>query len=128
MAISNHRLRSLEQGRVNFELKDYADHSRTKTMTLEAAEFIRRFLLHVSALGSGAHPPVRIPGGIESVNTSWNSAAVCSPFCHPYTLVPSDLDTAAKLPDAGACPICKQGRLMVIALLAAQPIPFLDTS
>jgi hypothetical protein len=51
VAISNHRLRSLENGCVSFEWKDYADHGRTKTMTLEAVEFIRRFLLH--ALPSG---------------------------------------------------------------------------
>src|ERR1700674_3658711 len=51
VAISNHRLRSLENGHVSFEWKDYAPHSRTKTMTLEAAEFIRRFLLHVLPSG-----------------------------------------------------------------------------
>src|ERR1700676_989977 len=47
VAISNHRLRSLENGHVSFDWKDYADHSRTKTMSLDAVEFIRRFLLHV---------------------------------------------------------------------------------
>ena len=51
VAISNHRLRALENGRVSFEWKDYAHHSRTKTMTLDAIEFIRRFLLHVLPTG-----------------------------------------------------------------------------
>ena len=51
VAISNHRLRTLENGRVSFDWKDYADHSRTKTMTLDAVEFIRRFLLHVLPSG-----------------------------------------------------------------------------
>jgi len=45
VAISNQRLRSLQDGRVAFEWKDYADGSQTKTMTLDAVEFIRRFLL-----------------------------------------------------------------------------------
>src|SRR6202049_4084271 len=36
VAISNRRLQSLENGRVSFEWKDYAHHSRTKTMTLDA--------------------------------------------------------------------------------------------
>ena len=41
----------MEDGRVTFEWKDYADGGQTKTMTLEAVEFIRRLLLH--ALPSG---------------------------------------------------------------------------
>jgi hypothetical protein len=51
VAISNHRLRTLVNGQVSFDWKDYADHSRTKTMTLDAVEFIRRFLLHVLPSG-----------------------------------------------------------------------------
>ena len=51
VAISNHRLRALQNGRVSFDWKDYADHSRTKIMTLDAVEFIRRFLLHVLPSG-----------------------------------------------------------------------------
>ena len=47
VAISNNRLKSLEDGRVSFDWKDYADGNRTKTMTLDAIEFICRFLLHV---------------------------------------------------------------------------------
>jgi Putative transposase/Transposase zinc-binding domain len=47
IAISNGRLVSLEQGRVTFRYKDYADGARWKEMRLDAEEFIRRFLLHV---------------------------------------------------------------------------------
>jgi len=47
VAISNHRLRALENGRVSFEWKDYAHHSQRKIMTLDAVEVMRRFLLHV---------------------------------------------------------------------------------
>src|SRR5215470_19727902 len=51
VAISNHRLRSLENGRVSFEWKDYTHHGRRKIMTLDAVEFMRRFLLHVLPSG-----------------------------------------------------------------------------
>jgi hypothetical protein len=51
VAISNGRLVSLEQGRVTFRYKDYADDQRLKLMTLDAEEFIRRFLLHVLPKG-----------------------------------------------------------------------------
>ena len=51
VAISNRRLLSMEDGRVTFEYKDYADGNKTKVMTLEATEFIRRFLLHILPSG-----------------------------------------------------------------------------
>ena len=49
IAISNQRLRSLADGAVRFRYTDYRSNgaSRRKTMTLAAAEFIRRMLLHV---------------------------------------------------------------------------------
>lgn len=47
IAISNHRIMKLEDGTVSFRWRDYADGNRTKVMTLDAGEFIRRFLLHV---------------------------------------------------------------------------------
>ncbi len=51
VAISNGRLISLNQERVTFHYKDYADGARRKEMTLDADEFIRRFLLHVLPKG-----------------------------------------------------------------------------
>jgi hypothetical protein len=47
VAISNNRLESIDDGKVRFRWKDYRDGNRQKTMTLEAGEFIRRFLIHV---------------------------------------------------------------------------------
>ena len=47
IAISNNRILSNLDGRVSFRWRDYADGNRQKTMNLTAAEFIRRFLLHV---------------------------------------------------------------------------------
>jgi hypothetical protein len=47
VAISNHRLLSLEEDRVCFRWRDYRHGNLEKTMTLEAIEFLRRFLLHV---------------------------------------------------------------------------------
>lgn len=46
VAISNHRLIKIEEGKVVFKWRDYRD-GKTKVMRLEAFEFIRRFLLHV---------------------------------------------------------------------------------
>jgi hypothetical protein len=55
VAISNSRLIALDDKGVTFKWKDYRikGRDRLKTMTLDATEFIRRFLLHV--LPSGFH-------------------------------------------------------------------------
>ena len=47
VAISNNRLLNIDHGKVTFLWRDYRDHDRQKTMTLQVNEFIRRFLLHV---------------------------------------------------------------------------------
>src|SRR5271155_3331737 len=46
VAIANSRLTRFADGQVDFSWKDYRHHGKTKTMTLSADEFIRRFLLH----------------------------------------------------------------------------------
>jgi hypothetical protein len=55
VAISNSRLVALGEHGVTFRWKDYRDKGRTrhKVMTLDAGEFMRRFLLHV--LPGGFH-------------------------------------------------------------------------
>jgi hypothetical protein len=55
VAISNQRLVAFDERAVTFRWKDYRATGRTryKAMTLEAGEFMRRFLLHV--LPSGFH-------------------------------------------------------------------------
>ena len=47
IAISNHRIVKMEDDKVSFRWRDYADNNKTKVMTVDADEFIRRFLLHV---------------------------------------------------------------------------------
>lgn len=51
VAISNHRIVDLADGKVTFTLKDYKRGGAKKTMTLDAVEFLRRFLLHVLPKG-----------------------------------------------------------------------------
>ena len=47
IAISNERIVSMEGDQVAFNYRDRADGNRRKSMTLPAAAFLRRFLLHV---------------------------------------------------------------------------------
>jgi hypothetical protein len=47
VALSNERIVGFEGGRVAFTYRDSADHDKVKRMSLDAFEFIRRFLLHI---------------------------------------------------------------------------------
>jgi hypothetical protein len=53
VAIANSRLLSLSDAKVRFRWRDYKQDNKNKVMELDAAEFIRRFLLHV--LPDGFH-------------------------------------------------------------------------
>src|SRR5689334_1881681 len=51
IAISNHRLLAFDGERVTFRWRDYAHGNKSRVMTLEAVEFLRRFFLHVLPKG-----------------------------------------------------------------------------
>lgn len=47
IAISNHRIISINDESVTFTLKDYKNNGIRKTMTISHLEFVRRFVLHI---------------------------------------------------------------------------------
>ena len=47
VAISNHRIKKVENDKVTYSYRDYSDGNKNKLMTIDALEFIRRFLMHV---------------------------------------------------------------------------------
>jgi hypothetical protein len=47
IAIGNHRIIKIKDGKASFLWRDYSDGNRNKIMSLDVFEFIRRFLLHV---------------------------------------------------------------------------------
>jgi hypothetical protein len=51
VAIGNHRITRISDGQVTFRYRDRARGDISRTMTLDAGEFIRRFLLHVLPKG-----------------------------------------------------------------------------
>jgi len=122
VAISNSRMVSLDAGRVSFEWKNYAARNQTGVMTLEAVEFIRRFLLHV--LPSGF---VRIRHfGFLANRVRQEKVAHCrlllsrAPTVAPPTVRVTTVhsDTA----EATHCPVCKSGRLRVVEILGRQQV------
>ena len=51
IAISNYRIIKIENDKVHFYYKDYADNNNQKILKLDVLEFMRRFLLHVLPSG-----------------------------------------------------------------------------
>jgi hypothetical protein len=125
VAISNHRLRALENGRVSFEWKDYAHRARRKLMTLDAIEFLRRFLLHVLPTGL-----VRIRQfGFLANRVRKSKLELCR------TLLAARLPMAHADGESGEidenpqrCPICRLGRLLVVEFIAVALTTVPDTS
>ena len=51
VAITNNRISAIDNGTVRFSYRDRSDDNRQKELTINAHEFIRRFLLHVLPSG-----------------------------------------------------------------------------
>jgi hypothetical protein len=127
VAISNQRLRALENGRVSFEWKDYAQRGQRKIMTLDAGEFMRRFLLHV--LPSGL-VRIRQFGFLANRFRTRNLQLCRDLLAVRQTPSPAESHDPADstVEDRTCCPICKLGRLIVIELLHPQRPAIQDTS
>lgn len=51
IAISNHRIVSMDDDTVTIKVKDYKNNNKVKTVTMPGVEFIRRFLMHILPKG-----------------------------------------------------------------------------
>ena len=122
VAISNNRLLDIDNGKVTFCWKDYRDHDRQKIMTLDADEFIRRFLLHV------------LPDGFQRIRHygflchryRQGKLALCrqllgvpSTGIVPPKAQPDYRDLYEKLTGRSLrdCPVCHTGHMVAIAVL-----------
>jgi hypothetical protein len=122
IAISNERLLTLEDGKVSFSWRDYKHGGTRRTMTVDAHEFIRRFLLHV------------LPNGFVRVRYYGLLAnryrAQRLRLCRTLLEVPEPADSQPIAQqhwtdllkrltgvDPLACPRCKKGRMLRIEIL-----------
>lgn len=113
VAIANGRLLGLEEGRVRFRWRDSRDGNQIKEMSLDAVEFIRRFLLHV------------LPGGFVKIRhfgflSNRNRDAMvehCRKLLPPSPVVPTVVRTEEHL-----CPICKIGHMHLVPSPSAPPL------
>lgn len=103
IAISNSRLVSIDDQTVTFRWKDYAHHNRPRTMTLDGAEFLRRFLMHEAPSG---FMRIRHFGLLANRARAKNLAICRSLLCAPP---PADCPVINNAP---TCPICRHGRMI----------------
>jgi hypothetical protein len=119
VAISNHRILSVKENRVVFLYRDRKDSSRQTTMTLDAGEFIRRFLLHV------------LPSGLMRIRhfgflaNRWKAAQLerCREILNvPPQATPELSDSFRSwVADRKCCHQCGRGTLIPVRTLAAAP-------
>jgi hypothetical protein len=113
VAISNHRLLSIDSEHVTFRWKDYAHNSKCRAMTLTAEEFLRRFLQHVLPKSL---PRIRYFGWLAN-----RQRRELLPLCRRLLAVaPPPAEANSVEPAVWQCPICGSPMRVVELLTAAQ--------
>ena len=139
IAISNHRLVTLEDGQVTFRYKDYQHGHRLRTLTLDAVEFLRRLMLHVPP--HGFHRLRHF--GFLANRVRQEKLAQCrtllgyaTPPRTPAAGVDLKAPEVSGAEPGAVCPVCQHGRMQLIKTVYRQPAvwdlsvpaPGLDTS
>ena len=107
VAISNGRLLGLEDGRVRFRWRDSRNANQIQEMSLDAVEFIRRFLMHV------------LPSGFVKIRhfgflSNRNRKAMVQ-HCRSL-LPPSGLLASPPRPKHRLCPVCHTGHMHLVSI------------
>jgi len=117
VAISNHRLVALSDGKATFRWKDYAHGNQQKLMTITVEEFLRRFLLHTLPRG---FVRIRFFGYMAN-----RRRAALLPICRELigSISESEKSESTQADDQPTwlCPHCN-GSMIVIQRLTAEQI------
>jgi len=128
VALSNERLLDVKDGRVTFQWKDYRVKGRqkSKVMTLDSDEFIRRFLIHVLPRG---FQRIRFFGSLSNRNRKVTLATCRRLLAGPMAdLLPDPgsyqtLRLPADRQSIRLCPSCGKGEMVRILTLAPTRLP-----
>ena len=122
VALSNHRLLSVADGRVTFSYRDRKNPTAPRSMTLEADEFIRRFLLHVLPDG---FMRIRHYGFLANRSKKQHLARCRQLLGTEPPLAPAPAKATRGMwraltgVDLARCPVCRVGTLVVMGPLPA---------
>jgi hypothetical protein len=124
VAIANGRLLDLNNGQVRFKWRDSRDNNRIKGMSLDAVEFIRRFLLHVLPCG---FVKIRHFGLLANRNRR-QALALCRHHLQAAAPQGTDLVTPQQQSAINrGCPKCRRGTLHVVVHFSTL-VPATDAS
>ena len=128
VAISNNRIFTIDNGRVTFNYRDRQSDNPLKTLTLDAHEFIRRFLLHILPDGLSK---IRYFGFLSHTNKN-KDIPLIRQLIDPLAQLPEKaketvFDMMLRLTgvDITCCPVCGKGKMIRIEKL---PVGQFDTS
>jgi hypothetical protein len=120
VAISNNRIISMDNGKVTFTYRDRQNDNEIKKMTLDADEFIRRFLLHVLPKGL---IKIRYFGFLSHTNKK-KDIPLIRKLIDPNATLPEKIqETISEMMlrltgiDISCCPKCKKGKMIRIRKL-----------
>jgi hypothetical protein len=117
VAITNRRLTALQNDQVSFRWKDYRHAGQTAVMTLQANEFIRRFLLHVLPRG---FVKIRHFGFLANRGREDN-LRLCRVLLGPASSSIAGPPEVTQQPaQAERCPLCREGFMQPIEILLPQ--------
>jgi hypothetical protein len=120
VAISNNRIFSIDNGKTTFTYRDRERNNEMRFMTLEAHEFIRRFLLHTLPMG---FMKIRYFGFLSHKNKK-QAIKLLRKLIDPDAKLPEKinetiLEMMLRLTgiDITCCPKCKKGKMTMIKKL-----------
>jgi hypothetical protein len=117
VAISNHRIVNVADDQVTFRWKDYAHGSTSRTMTVSANEFLRRFFLHVLPKG---FVRIRFFGFLASRRRAHDLPRCRQALTSSQALATPSVSTVTPSP-SWPCPRCG-GKMIVIERLTMYQI------
>ncbi len=122
VAIANSRITEITERSVSFRWKDYRHHGKTKVMTLDADEFIRRFLQHT--LPDGFHR-IRhygfLANGQRAAKIALCRKLLAVPSPEPQTTADAEAIGSPGAPPSDTCPCC--GGTMITLVVTSGPRP-----
>jgi hypothetical protein len=124
-AISNQRLLAFDGEHVTFQYKDYrrSGQQRSKQMTLDTDEFIRRFLLHALLPGFQRIRHYGILASSQKRTLLALARQLLGAAIHPLAPTRDEIAKAitAIVQPLTICPVCRRGTMQVIEYLMPDP-------
>jgi hypothetical protein len=120
VAISNSRIKNIDEQNVTFSFKDYAQNANQKLMTLTGVEFLRRFAMHILPRG---FVKIRYYGILASSYKEQVKHLKSRPDIVQLTETRQQRIVRLTGFDSCKCPKCKTGNMIVLEILPRSRSP-----